>query len=72
MRFATEHVRKVSEYRRMLRELKESDRSLSACISELRALGDCGSSYETVKLFKSLHLENMGKGIRLCLMMKET
>nr|GEU88820.1 hypothetical protein [Tanacetum cinerariifolium] len=65
-------VRKVGEYRRMSRELRESVRRLSACISELRLLGDCGDGYETVRLFKRLGLKNMEKGIRLCLMMKET
>ncbi|GJZ10466.1 hypothetical protein Tco_0545225 [Tanacetum coccineum] len=65
-------VKKVGEYRRMSRELRESVKSLSACIFELRALGDCGDGYETVRLFERLRLDNMEKGIRLCLMIKET
>ncbi|GJS69273.1 hypothetical protein Tco_0702114 [Tanacetum coccineum] len=65
-------VRKAGEYRRMSRELRESVRRLGACISELRALGDCENGYEIVRLFERLRLENMEKGIRLCLMIKET
>ncbi|GJR77630.1 hypothetical protein Tco_0089995 [Tanacetum coccineum] len=65
-------VRKVGEYMRISRELRESVRSLSACIFKLRALGDCEDGYENVRLFERLRLDNMEKGIRLCLMMKET
>ncbi|GJT97195.1 hypothetical protein Tco_1092713 [Tanacetum coccineum] len=68
-------ARKVGEYRRMSRELRErqgSVRNLSACISELRALGDCGDGYETVRLFERLRLENMEKDICLRMMLKET
>ncbi|GJQ90939.1 hypothetical protein Tco_0002078 [Tanacetum coccineum] len=65
-------VGKVGEYRRMSRELRESVRRPSACIAELRALGDCGDGYETVRLLEHLRLENMEKNIHLRLMMKET
>ncbi|GJR77288.1 hypothetical protein Tco_0089653 [Tanacetum coccineum] len=64
-------IRKVGEYRRMSRELMESVKGLSACIAELRALGDCGDGYEALRLLERLRLENIGKGIHLCLMMKE-
>ncbi|GJR59053.1 hypothetical protein Tco_1501215 [Tanacetum coccineum] len=65
-------VRKVGEYTRMSRELRESVRCLSACIFKLRALGECEDGYETVMLFERLRLDSMEKGIRLRLMMKET
>ncbi|GKC26022.1 hypothetical protein Tco_1028172 [Tanacetum coccineum] len=66
------YLRKVGEYRRMSRELKESVRGLSSCIAELRALGDYGDGYEALRLLERLRLENMRKRIRLRLMMKET
>ncbi|GJU14104.1 hypothetical protein Tco_1136500 [Tanacetum coccineum] len=65
-------IKKVGEYKKMSRELRESVKVLSACIAELRALGDCGDRYEALWLLERLRLENMGKGIRLRLMMKET
>nr|GFC66522.1 hypothetical protein [Tanacetum cinerariifolium] len=65
-------IRKVGEYRRMSRELRESVRGLSACVAELRALKDCGDGYAALRLLERLRLENIGKGIHLRQMMKDT
>nr|GFD34094.1 hypothetical protein [Tanacetum cinerariifolium] len=65
-------IRKVGEYKRLSRELRESVKGLIACIAELKALGDCKDGYEALRLLEHLGLDNIGKGIRLRLMMKET
>ncbi|GJY85333.1 hypothetical protein Tco_0499359 [Tanacetum coccineum] len=71
-REVSEDIRKVGEYRRMSHELRGDVRRLSASIAELRDLGDYGDRCESVRLLERLRLENMEKGIRLRLMMKET
>ncbi|GJY89735.1 hypothetical protein Tco_0504931 [Tanacetum coccineum] len=64
-------IRKVGD-RRMSRELRKSVRGLSACIAELRALGDYEDRYEALRLLERLRLDNTGKAIHFPLMMKET
>ncbi|GJX17325.1 putative reverse transcriptase domain-containing protein [Tanacetum coccineum] len=67
-----EDIRKVGEYKRMSHELRQSVRRFGAFIAELKALGDCGDDYESLKFLERLQFECMEKGVCLRLMMKET
>nr|GEU58849.1 hypothetical protein [Tanacetum cinerariifolium] len=58
-------VRKVGEYRKMSRELEESVRRLNVFIAELRALGNYGDDYESLRFLERMQLESMEKGVHL-------
>ncbi|GJW71032.1 hypothetical protein Tco_0127949 [Tanacetum coccineum] len=62
---AGESVPQVGEYRRMSRELKESVRRLNVFIAELRALGNCGDDYESLRFLERMQLESMEKCVHL-------
>ncbi|GKF24760.1 hypothetical protein Tco_0077082 [Tanacetum coccineum] len=67
-----EDVAKVGEYRTLSRGLRDAVRKKHERIGELKALGSCEDDIETVRFLESMQLEDMKKGTRLLLMMKET
>nr|GEW01953.1 hypothetical protein [Tanacetum cinerariifolium] len=71
-REVVEDIRKVGEYRRMPHELRHSIGRFGAFITKLKALGDSGDNFESLRFLERLQLECMEKGVRLRLMMKET
>ncbi|GJQ97498.1 putative nucleotidyltransferase, ribonuclease H [Tanacetum coccineum] len=62
----------VEDYRRMSRQLKESVKRRSGYIDALKAHPSGVDSVEKLRFMKRMRLEDMEKGIRLLLMMKET
>ncbi|GJY90969.1 hypothetical protein Tco_0506165 [Tanacetum coccineum] len=63
---------RVGEYRTLSHGLRDAVRRRHEHIGELKALGSCEDDVESVRFFEHMQLEDMEKGTRLLLMMKET
>nr|GEY02302.1 hypothetical protein [Tanacetum cinerariifolium] len=67
-----EDALKDEDYKRMACQLKESVMRRNEYISALKACPRGGNSVENLRFMKCMHLEDLEKGTRLLLMMKET
>ncbi|GJT36138.1 hypothetical protein Tco_0926557 [Tanacetum coccineum] len=63
---------RVEDYKRMVSQLKESARRRNEYIGALKARVSGGDSVENLKFMERIRLEDVEKGTRLLLMMKET
>ncbi|GKC74605.1 hypothetical protein Tco_1120488, partial [Tanacetum coccineum] len=67
-----EDALRVEDYKRMSCQLKESARRRNEYISALKACPSGGNSVENLRFMERMRLEDLEKGTRLLLMMKET
>nr|GEW51704.1 ARID DNA-binding domain-containing protein [Tanacetum cinerariifolium] len=63
---------RVEDYKRMVRQLKESVRRRNGYIGALKARASDGDSIGNLKFLERVRLEDVEKGTRLLLIMKET
>ncbi|GJZ19661.1 hypothetical protein Tco_0556251 [Tanacetum coccineum] len=67
-----EDALKAEDYKRMARQLKDSVKKRCGYIGALKARHSGADSNENLKFMEWIRLEDMEKGTRLLLMMKET
>ncbi|GJW77635.1 hypothetical protein Tco_0139317, partial [Tanacetum coccineum] len=67
-----EDALRVEDYKRMASQLKESARRRNEYIGALKARASGEDSVENLKFMERIRLEDVEKGTRLLLMMKET